>query len=577
MLRWFWALLCFGLLSEAALPARAESYEWQRTQQLLAREKLELDPAPEGKTIAWVRIVRDDVFVEDEVWPTWPNFFHFRTRDEVIRRELLFETQGPLREARLEESMRNLRGMGIFALVRIVAVRTKDPNQVGVIVHTRDLWSLRLEQDFNITTQINSLLLRITERNLLGRQKSIGGDFLLTPKTYSLREFYYSRRVLGSPLSLTQSTSVVFNRDRGEPEGSIWSGSLGRPYFNLKQRYSYLLLGGYSTLVGRRVLNGEVDTFQDPAGGPLFARRAWREQVRSASISGSFRRGESYKQTFGASFSYRDSEAFAIGETALPDALRDEFAQNVLPRQRREVGPGIAYDIFMPKFAVFENLGTFGQSENVQLGPYLETGVRAPLKMFGSTTNSWVLRSSLGIVFAPGGGLIELGAAATTRYEQSKLVDQLTTGLVRGATPVFAAMRLVSRTTVELRRNDTAQSLVALGANNGLRGYPSQSIYGYGESRLLQNVELRTLPIAWQAVHVGGVVFADVGSVFPRWRQMELYYAVGVGLRVFFPQFNRYPFSLDGGVGFGPPTRFTPTITGGQVVPLTATEDALQE
>ncbi len=76
---------------------------------------------------------------------------------------------------------------------------------------------------------------------------------------------------------------------------------------------------------------------------------------------------------------------------------------------------------------------------------------------------------------------------------------------------------------------------------------------------------------------MGGVVFCDVGSVYQRWREMQLHYAVGVGLRIVFPQFSRYPFAFDGGAGLDPPFRFTPTFQGGQVVPLTATEDALAE
>jgi len=566
------ASLLVGFFASASV-ARAESYEWQRTHRLLAHEGLELDPAPEGKQIAWVRIVRDDVFVEDEIWPTWFNIFHCRTRDEVIRRELLFEAGNALADVRLEESMRNLRGMGIFALVRIVAVRVQDNGKVGVVVHTRDLWSLRIEQDFNITTQINTLLVRLTERNLAGRQKSIGGDFLLVPKTYSLREFYYDRRVWGMPVSLSQSATVIFNREHGDAEGSVWSAALGKPYFNLKQRYDYAVSGSYSTSIARRLLNGDLDVY--PAQGDVRAYRAWREESKSVGISGSIRRGERYKQTFGAGFSYRELDAFAIRETELPSALAEDFERDVLPRQRREIGPSVNYDIFIPTFHIFENLGTFGQSENVRVGPYTNLTVRAPLRMFGSSTNSWVLANGLGFVLAPAGGLVDAGIWSGTRYEESALVDQWTTSRLRGATPVFAKLRLVSSTTLELRRNDTTQTLVALGANNGLRGYPSQSIYGYGADKLLQNLEIRTLPIAWQAVHVGGVLFADVGSVFDRWREMQLHYAVGVGLRVFFPQFNRYPFSLDGGAGLDPPFRFTPTVTGGQIVPLTATEDAL--
>ena len=40
-----------------------------------------------------------------------------------------------------------------------------------------------------------------------------------------------------------------------------------------------------------------------------------------------------------------------------------------------------------------------------------------------------------------------------------------------------------------------------------------------------------------------------------------------------FPQFNRRPFSFDGGMSFDPEFRFVPTIASEQVVPLIAADD----
>src|ERR1700709_1547748 len=155
------SLLCTLLIAPSA--ARAESYEWQRMERVLRAHQLELAELPEDKRIAWIRVVSDDVFGEDEVWPLFLNWFHMTTKEQVVRRELLFAEDGPYHEARIEESMRNLRGMGIFALVRIGAVKTADPNAVGVVVHTRDLWSLRLETDFKASTIFDTGSLIATE------------------------------------------------------------------------------------------------------------------------------------------------------------------------------------------------------------------------------------------------------------------------------------------------------------------------------------------------------------------------------------------------------------------------------
>lgn len=555
---------------------RADTYEWERTERLLHTLGLELAPAPEGKRVAWVRVVRDEIFVEDEVWPLWFNWFHKKTHEDVVRRELLFREQEPYRDALIEETMRNLRQMGIFALVRIVPVKTEHEDAVGVVVHTRDLWSLRLEQSFNVTTLVNDLALRLTERNLWGRNKTIGADFYLFPKTYTLREFYYARRVWGSDVSLSQSAGIIFNRARREAEGSLWNLSVGEPFYKLSQRYAYGLDVDYDTQVVRLLSNGQTRVYQpEPEGEAAY--QVYRQERRSAALSGFYRRGEHYKQTFGVGWDYREIAARANAETDLPEGLREAFARDVLPKQRRENGPAFSYEIWMPRYVTFVNLATYGQSENIRVGPSAKLSLRAPLEAFGSSSHSWVLGASMGFVAAPKGALLELRVSGTTRYEEQRLVDQRGTVLVRGATPVFGPFRLVARGALDARRNDTARTLVTLGGDNGLRGYQSQFFAGLGASSLLANVELRTLPIEWQALHLGGVLFYDVGSVFTDIRHMRMHHAVGVGIRFLFPQFSRYPFSLDGGVSADPDFRFVPTFASSQVVPLTAVEDAARE
>jgi len=558
--------------------ARANTYEWQRTEQLLRREGLMLAERPEGKRIAFIRVVRDDVFVKDEIWPTFlSRWFHVKSRDEMVRRELLFAEGGPYRDARIEETMRNLRNMSIFALVRIVPVSVPgDPDAVGVLVHTRDIWSLRLETSFSVTTQIDDLLVRLTETNLLGRNKQVAVDMSMIPKSYTLRELYAARRVWGSSISLSESVGIVMNRERNQPEGSTWAFRLSHPYYNLAQKWAWVTSANYDTIIARRLRQGEVRPWPEPRDDPdgPYARRAWRQRVASGSAVGYLRLGHAYKQTWGLGFSYSTVAANPIEETMLPPEIAAEFRRRVLPRERKQLGPTFSYSIGMPTFKRFENLGTFGQTENVQIGPRASLGSTVPLKAFGSDGDSWVFTSSVGATYAPGGFLLEGSLGGRLRYETRGIVDQRMDVLLRGATPVlFRTFRFVARGVLEARKNDTANTYVTLGANNGLRGYTSQAIAGVGQSRVLGNFEVRTLPLEWQAVHVGLVAFYDVGSVFGNVRDLHMNHAVGLGLRVLFPQFNRYPFSFDGGTSYDPGFRFVPTITSGQVVPLTALED----
>ncbi|HEX6243821.1 MAG TPA: BamA/TamA family outer membrane protein [Polyangiales bacterium] len=553
------------------------SYEQRRIDLILRQQKLELEDAPEGKRIAFVRVVRDDVFVKDEIWPLWFNWFHGRTRDYVVRRELLFAVGSSYDDDRIEETMRNLRSMAIFALVRIVPVRGEKPGEVGVLVHTRDLWSLRLETDFSITNNVvNQLVVRGTERNLFGHNKAVGADFTMLPKSYWIMQDYTARRVFNSSWRFAERAGPIFRRGTSKLEGERVTVTLGQPFYRLSQRLAWEATATHLRYVQRNTADGQVRLFPYPGNDPNgpFARQAWYQRQESASLLGYYRYGERVKSTFAAGWDFRMKEVHTLPETELPDELARSFPRYVMPVERTDNGPYFAYDFFVPRWATFVNLSTYGQSENVRLGPNGTLITRVPIGALGSTANAWVLTADLGLTLAPAGFYLDMKVSGTSRLMQGEWIDQLATFMVRGATPVFWYMRFATRAYVELRRRDSQRTYVSLGADNGLRGYPSAAIAQIGADRFLANFELRTLPIAWQAIHVGAVLFYDVGSVFTQNQPVKVHHSVGVGLRILFPQLNRTPFSVDAGMSFN--QLYDPvvaTFTAGQSIPLTAAED----
>ena len=44
-------------------------------------------------------------------------------------------------------------------------------------------------------------------------------------------------------------------------------------------------------------------------------------------------------------------------------------SRSLLPFTRRQIYPFVSYDLWLPNYAVYRDLGTFGQSESVRLGP----------------------------------------------------------------------------------------------------------------------------------------------------------------------------------------------------------------
>jgi hypothetical protein len=278
---------------------------------------------------------------------------------------------------------------------------------------------------------------------------------------------------------------------------------------------------------------------------------------------------------------FRDRAVSPNDETNLPPELEEDFARDVLPKTRRELFPFIGYGLYLPKYVVFEDLATYGQSESVRIGPRLSAVMEFPLRAFGSSTDSYVPYGELGYVWAQWDALFELALKPSARLEDGRVADQLLEMLARGATPSFLLGRFVMGLKWEVRRADTSKTNVSLGGDNGLRGYKSKVIQFKGsDDFILGNIEYRTPPLKWKSVHLGLVLFYDVGSVYQRLDRIKLFHDAGIGLRMLFPQFHSYLFRLDFGVPFNkvpkPSSNAVIMVSFGspQAVTLHADEDA---
>jgi hypothetical protein len=578
--------------------ASSESYEAQRLQRVLAAAGLEVDAAPEHKTIRYMRYARRPVFEPDDliipfILPrgssTWPNVFHWLSEQSTVQREVLLQAGDPFSTTLAEESMRNLRDLGIFSLVSIVAVKTGDPTRVDVVVYTRDLWSLRFEQDFSGTGGVFSIGAQVIERNLFGRNKALAVRASLEPFRYSVGETYLDPRVLGSELRAYESFDAIFNRGTGQLEGGVGTLQVGRPFFNLAQRASYNLVASYSDQVFRDASGAQVIGFdtspakfgQDcPLGPDTCLARVWRDRQLQLTAAGHYRIGERYKQTFSLGAALVNHAVAANAETRLQPGQAELFREDVLPKVRRDVYPYVRYRLSLPQFVTFVNLATYGQSESVQIGPRVDGSLGVPMRAYGASSDGLIAHGLLGYIWAEHDALLDVSGEGWSRLENDRVVDQRAALQLRAASPQVRALlgRFVLRALWDGRRYDTQNTLVALGGDTGLRGYAAQYFYGFGASRMLFNAEYRSLPVIISSVHVGLVLFYDAGSVYTDPAAIRLHQALGAGLRVLFPQFNRYVFRLDVGAPLERgPNGYAVQLSYGsdQLVPLTAAEDLL--
>jgi hypothetical protein len=580
---WSYLLLAVPFVP-TALATPATGYEAERTARVLANLGFVEDPSPAGKRIVKVHVVSHDVFAEDEPWPTFFNVFHAKTDEDVVTRELLFREGETWDQARVDESMRNLRNQGIFAFVRISPVRPADASSdsVEALVYTRDLWSLRLESSFALTDGlINQLSLTLVERNLGGRNAQAALTFDLRPANLSLGGFFANRRLLGTRLSVSSSLEFVLSRAEGALEGTRGALSFGLPLVDLRQPWGFELSAVWNATVGRQLSGADLLTWDDPATLATEAiPRIWNQDIAQVVAAGQrqFGRDLIHRISFGYA-AYLSSWAPHPDTGLTPDTpASDAFTEAVLPPSREQLYPYFRWQTFKPTWQTFVELAAFGLSEDIRTGPWTNLFFGAPLKAFGSDVNALTWEASAGLVLAPAldgdHALIDLLAGLDGRLEGGEVIDQGYRLRFRGATPRFDLGRLVLLADLESRVRDTSRALVTLGGDNGLRGYASQAFYGFGADRLRLGAELRSPPLVLGSVHIGGVLFYDAGGIGEELSDLALHHALGLGMRLLLPQFNRFAFRFDLGVpldadGF----EVVFTLGSTQAIPLTALED----
>ena len=452
--------------------------------------------------------------------------------------------------------------------------RPEGAHPIDVVVFTRDLWSIRVETSFQLTDGfLDQLAITLVERNLAGEGKQAALSFELLPRTFSLGDIFQDPRLFGGRLALTQTFDLVFNRSSGLPEGSRGTLALGEPLRDLRQTWGWEAHLGYEDVIGRQLSGRELLTYDVPETDAVEAiPRRWDQNIMSASVQLRYQAGTLLTHRLDGGFA--GSDRLLTPRDGLTADEAEAFRRDVLSPARRQLYPFIRWTGFTPEYATFVDLASFGLTEDVRLGPWWVAQLAFPLEAFGSSDDALFWSLSAGFVAAPGGGLVDLQGRLAGRLEQSRVIDQQYNLRLRGATPRLAIGRLVANASYEGRRRDSGRTLVTLGGDNGLRGFASQALYGFGASRMRFNAEWRTPPWIIASAHLGGVLFWDGGAVWEGGADIDFRQSVGLGLRLLFPQFNRYTFRFDLGVpldGDG----FTVLATFGslQAVPLTSTED----
>ena len=471
------------------------------------------------------------------------NRLHLATREEVIRREILFREGQCYSTELLLDSERLLRNTTFIADADIYGIRQPD-GTYHVIVDTSDEWSTRLEP--RVDSRGGGLAgLELREDNLLGSGQQVAAYW----------GEQYDEPIYGASYSTPQLLGTLLDAELAvakTPSGTLFSQSLSYPFrgeggrwawrqrVEHEDRFFEYLAPGEGRLV--RVLFPERRRLMDVGGVFRLGRRG------SLTLLGAALTGEWIIYPGGMRFADRDAETPAnVPLLELPRTAFDTVSsvRAVFLAAQRSV-------YFVRRSALDAVRGT----EDVRMGVEAEIAVGRSLTGLSTDDDLSLnlgleMAGELGEGFLSGGqGVVEgkrdYGAPLGS-WEWRNVFGQLDVWSYWRPSPE-SRHTLVGAFSAAGGWRTTVPFQLTLGNRSGLRGLPRHA--ATGSRRAVLSLEDRFF-LGWpypQLFDLGGVAFVDVGRSWAGGSfgtDPRIHASAGVGLRTAFPPGSRRTYRLD--------------------------------
>jgi outer membrane protein assembly factor BamA len=472
-------------------------------------KELEAQHARIGSILISRKNIFDPSDPHEDHWPyRLANSLHMVTREEVIRRELLFH-EGDLYEQKvIDESERNLRSLRVIYHVRIRPIAYHD-GVVDLEVTSQDTWTLRPSVNLSRAGGNNAFSFSFSEQNLLGRLKilQIAQRSDVDRTTTQLQ--YLDPRILGSRFALR-----TYYADSSD--GVSWGLFTARPFYSLDSRWSMNAGGEKVELVSK--LYGEGDVISE------FHRQT-DTLTLTYGISSGLVGTNVVRFLFGYSYLSnqfeRDSDQIGFGTTPVPE--NQKFS-----------GPIFTLQTLKTQFIKVTNYNQFDREEDINLGNDLSASVWLSLKDFEAYTSQVILNlnDTVGIPISERTNFLYSGSL-TGRVGSGDVENVVLAQAMETYCRVTPRQTFYGRLGLDVGINLDGQNQFLLGGDSGLRGYPTRQFDG--DRRLLLTLEHRFFSDieVLRLVRVGFAGFYDVGDAWygTSEKLSDLHSDFGVGLR----------------------------------------------
>lgn len=517
-----------------------------------------IDPTPEGKTIEDVDTYRLEVFEKRDPLPRFLNVFHTTTKDRIITREVLQKTGEPYRQTLIDETARNLRGLSQLSLVLVVPIQGSAPDRVRILVITKDVWSLRLQWDFVLSNNgVERIVLQPAETNLFGIHHTAGLTYQYLPFATSFGAYYVIPRIFTSRIGVTANVNLIVNNRTTDPEGTFGGVTVGQPQWSTHTDWSWNVTGQWRNEITRRYSRARLGVFDSDKtpyeDGIPFEYRS-NQALGEASVTRSF--GWAYKNDFILSFTGSMKQYRTPDLSAWDPAAVQDFVNTRIPVSDNRVGPALEWRSYTTSFTRVIDLETLGLQEDWRLGHWVGARIYPVFGALGSSRTFLGTYAEAGYTVALGDGLARLDVSTTNELDDTGVIQGNVDGELEIVTPRLPFGRLAYSARVLDRYANYLNTNTFLGGNTRLRGYPSN--YFVGKNIVSSNLEFRIRPFQLLGTQIGGVLFYDVGDAFDDFSKLAPKQAIGLGIRLVLPYFDRVVFRADLGI----PISASPLPTG---------------
>ena len=302
-----------------------------------------LSAAPQ-QTIDTIVVDNRNIFDRDHDGPGFvarlANALHIKTRASVIRRSLLIAPGEPYDSARVAESERALRALGVFRFVRVDTTRLGGSLALRAV--TADGWSSKPQANYSTAGGDQTWEIGFIEENFLGTASQLGVSYGKTPDRRRL-DFQYLNPHFVFPRALL----LVRYGDFSDGNRGAWQ--VGVPFYQTAARGAFIT---YGESARERVL-----LFRD---GALVADSEHR-LLRVGALAGVALHATS-----------RDYVRLTVGG----EWRREDFAAaTAAPFPRSTFASGRAgIDVGHVRFRVLEHLNSYARREDVDVSQALHVG-----------------------------------------------------------------------------------------------------------------------------------------------------------------------------------------------------------